>query len=414
MPSWQEKAGIGASARPDQGPPQRRRAATVKLNVFIPREIASGEQRVAGTPETVRRLLQLGLSVTVESGAGEGAYFTDGAYGGAGAELQGDTAAGYAAADIVLKVRGPLNNPALGRHEAELLKPGAILVSLLLPQDQLDAVRLLATGRVSAFSMYLVPRITRAQKMDALSSQSNIAGYKAVLVAANALPKFFPLLMTAAGTVKSAKVVIMGAGVAGLQAIATAKRLGAQVWATDVRLAVKEQVESLGAKFITVAGAADLQDEGGYAREASPELLAQQREAVGQHVAEADVVITTALVAGKRAPLLIPSELLQRMRPGAVVVDLAAEQGGNCAETLADQTIVRHGVTIIGPTNLPSTLAQHASELYARNVLAFTQPLLDKDGQLALDWQDEILTASAVTHEGGVRHGPTAEALASR
>ncbi|MBK6846457.1 MAG: Re/Si-specific NAD(P)(+) transhydrogenase subunit alpha [Proteobacteria bacterium] len=385
----------------------------MKLNVFIPREISAGERRVAATPETVRRLLQLGLSVTVETGAGEGAYFADGAFGGAGAELHADAAAAYAAADLVLKVRGPVPRPAQGRHEAELLKPGAVLVALLQPQDQPETVRLLAAGRISAFSIDLVPRITRAQKMDALSSQSNIAGYKAVLVAANALPKFFPLLMTAAGTVKSAKVVVMGAGVAGLQAIATAKRLGAQVWATDVRLAVKEQVESLGAKFITVAGAADLQDQSGYAREASPEFLAQQREAVGQHVAEADVVITTALVAGKRAPLLIPSELLQRMRPGTVVVDLAAEQGGNCAETVADQTIVRHGVTIIGPTNLPSTLSQHASELYARNVLAFTQPLLGADGQLALDWQDEIVSASAVTHDGVVRHGPTAERLAT-
>lgn len=376
----------------------------MKLSVFIPCETVAGERRVAATPETVRRLVQLGLTVAVESGAGEGAYFANGAYGGAGAELQTDPVRGYAAADLVLKVRAPAANAALGRHEATLLKPGAVLVSFLVPQEVPETVQLLAEARVTAFSLQLVPRITRAQRMDALSSQSNIAGYKAVLVAANALPKFFPLLMTAAGTVKSAKVVVMGAGVAGLQAIATAKRLGAQVWASDVRLAVKEQVESLGAKFITVAGATDLQDQAGYAREASPEFLAQQREAVGQHVAEADVVITTALVAGKRAPLLIPAELLQRMRPGAVVVDLAAEQGGNCVATVADQTVVQHGVTVIGPTNLPSTLAQHASELYARNLLAFVQPLIGKDGQLALDWKDEILTASAVTHEGQVRH----------
>jgi NAD(P) transhydrogenase subunit alpha len=374
--------------------------------VLIPKECLPEETRIAATPETVGKLCQAGLEVLVEQDAGAASYIEDESLHAAGAEIVSDIEGAYGRANLILKVREPSQNDRLGKHEAALVAEGAIVLSLMVPQQSLEAVRLLTERRASCFSMNLVPRITRAQKMDALSSQSNIAGYKAALIAAAHLPKFFPLLMTAAGTVKPAKVVVMGAGVAGLQAIATAKRLGAQVWATDVRLAAKEQVESLGARFIDVPGMEDLEDERGYAKEATPEFLARQRQIVADHVADSDAVITTALVPGRRAPELIPTEVVQRMRAGSVIVDIAAEQGGNCAETVAGETVVRHGVAIIGPRNLPATVPFHASELYARNVLAFVQPIV-KDGELTLDFEDEVLADSVVTHAGEVRHEPT-------
>ena len=376
------------------------------VTFLVPKETVSGETRVAVTPETVEKLIVRGASVLVQAGAGEGSFVGDEAYRNAGAEIADDLDAALAAADVVLKVREP--SPA----EAGRMRSGAVCVSLMVPSDALESVRELARAGVTSFSMNLVPRITRAQKMDALSSQANIAGYKAMLLAASALPRYFPLLMTAAGTVKPAKVVVMGAGVAGLQAIATAKRLGAQVWASDVRLAAKEQVESLAARFIEVPGMEDLEDERGYAKPATPEFLARQRQIVGDHVAGANAVITTALVPGRKAPCLIPSGLVARMSPGSVIVDLAAEQGGNCEDTVAGETVVRGGVSILGPTNLPATVPVHASELYARNILAFVEVLL-KEGKVELDFEDEVLADSVVTHGGEVRHAPTADALAA-
>jgi len=382
------------------------------VTFFVPREIALGEARVAATPETVQQLVKAGAAVQVERGAGEDAFLADADYERSGALLVSDVAAAFGQADVVLRVNGPRTSAATGRHELDLLREEGVWVSFLVPSDDLDLVHRLLARRQTLFSMNLVPRITRAQRMDALSSQANIAGYKAVLLAAAQLPKYFPLLMTAAGTVRPAKVVVMGAGVAGLQAIATARRLGAQVWATDVRLAAKEHVESLGARFIDVPGQEDLEDERGYAKPATPEFLERQRQVVGEHVAGADVVITTALVPGRRAPVLVPDALVARMRRGAVIVDLAAEQGGNCEGTVAGETVRRHGVSILGPRNVPGSVPVHASELYARNVAAFALPLL-KEGALRLDWNDPIVAQSAVTHAGEVRHEPTAKLLAA-
>lgn len=379
------------------------------VKILIAKESTPGETRVAATPETVTKLIAAGVGVVIESGAGAGACISDDAYRAAGADVTRDVAQAWASADVVLKVREPVMHAVIGRHELEMVKPESTWVSHFLPLSSLDDVKRFVERRVSCFSMNLVPRISRAQRMDALSSQSNIAGYKAVLLAAAALPKYFPLFMTAAGTTKPAKVVVMGAGVAGLQAVATARRLGAQVWATDIRSAVKEQVESLGAKFIDVPGSENMEGAGGYAKEASSEFLERQRKIVGDHVADCDVVITTALVPGRKAPLLIPAELVCRMRQGSVIVDLAAEQGGNCSETRAGETVVRDGVTILGPVNLPATVAVHASELYARNVLAFFQPLL-KDGSLKLDFNDEVVAGACVTHAGEIKHAATAAA----
>ena len=376
--------------------------------VFVPKEIAEGETRVAASPETVGKLKKAGLDVCVQAGAGEAAAFSDDAFREAGAEVANDAASGYAGADVIFKVRELLATP--GGHEIDLVKDGAIVVSFFLPFEQHDAVKMFIDRKIGCFSMNLVPRISRAQSMDALSSQANVAGYKAVLMAAAALPKYFPLMMTAAGTVKPAKVVVMGAGVAGLQAIATAHRLGAQVWGTDVRIAVKEQVESLGAKFIDVPGMEDLEDERGYAKEATPEFLAKQREVVGNQVAESDVVITTALIPGRKAPELVPTELVQRMRTGSVIVDLAAAQGGNCTESEPDKTVVKHGVTIIGHTNLPATVPVHSSELYARNITTFFLSMV-KEGAVAVDFEDEVVAGAAVTYDGEIKHAPTAEAL---
>lgn len=373
--------------------------------VLVTNELADDETRVAATPETVRKLRATGCVVLVERGAGQAAGYDDASYRDAGAEVVNRDAA-WPAAAAVLKVRPP------GVDQVDRLAAGAVVVSFLVPTDDVALVQRMVARDVTAFSMNLIPRITRAQRMDALSSQASIAGYKAVLLAAVELPKYFPLMMTAAGTVKPARVVVMGAGVAGLQAIATAKRLGAQVWATDVRLAAKEQVESVGGKFIDVPGMEDMEDAGGYAKAASAEFLDRQRRIVGEHVADSDVIITTALVPGRRAPVLIPDALVARMRPGSVIVDLAAEQGGNCEGTEAGQSVVRHGVTIIGPRNLPGSVATHASELYARNVLAFFEPLV-VDGALVVDLDDEVQAGAVVAHAGQLRHGPTLDALAT-
>jgi NAD(P) transhydrogenase subunit alpha len=380
------------------------------LNVFIPRERRPGETRVAATPETVRRMVKQGFAVTVERRAGEAAFFSEADFEAAGARLLEDPADGWGSADVVLKVAPPEAREGSG-HEATALKPGAVLIGFLAPHRNPETVRLLAERGVSAFSLELLPRVTRAQPMDALSSQASIAGYKAVLLAGWRSPKYLPLLMTAAGTIKPARVVVMGAGVAGLQAIATARRLGAVVEVSDIRPAVKEQVESLGGRFIELPLAESGEGTGGYAREMGEDFLRRQREIVERHLAAADAVITTALVPGKRAPLLLTAGMVEAMRPGSVVVDLAVEQGGNCELSQPDREVIHNGVLILGPSNLAAAQPHDASLLYARNTLALLQLLVDKEGKLALDLADEIVAGTLLTHEGQVLHAPTAEVL---
>ena len=364
--------------------------------LFIPREREAGETRVAATPETVRRYVKKGIAGRVEAGAGAGAHLPDELFAEAGAEIVGDAAAGYAGADMVLKVGAP--DP----DETASIAEGTLLAAHLWPLNDGAATRRLAERKVTGFSMDRLPRITRAQKMDSLSSQSNIAGYKAVLLGADALPRLFPLLMTAAGTITPAKVVIMGAGVAGLQAIATAKRLGAVVEVSDIRPAVKEQVESLGGRFIEVETDESLEDEGGYAKEASAEFLARQQAVIREHVVAADVVITTALVPGKRAPVLITDDMVREMRPGSVIVDLAVEQGGNCEGSVAGEVVEAHGVTLIGHRNLPAMVPYHSSDVYARNMLAVVEHFCP-EGDIVLDFDDEITGGAVVTHAGELR-----------
>ncbi|MFL6259592.1 MAG: Re/Si-specific NAD(P)(+) transhydrogenase subunit alpha [Thermoanaerobaculia bacterium] len=383
------------------------------VKVFVPRERRPGETRVAATPETVRRMAKLGLEVAVERGAGEASQFHDAEYETAGAALVDNPAAAWESADVVLKVTPPGAFEGLPGPEAEGLKPGAVLIGFLAPYRHPDMVRTLAAGNVTSLALELVPRVTRAQPMDALSSQASIAGYKAVLLAAWRLPKYFPLLMTAAGTIKPARVVIMGAGVAGLQAIATAKRLGAVVEVSDIRAAVKEQVESLGGKLIELPQAESGEGQGGYAREMGEDFLRRQREIVQRHLAQADAVITTALVPGRPAPRLVTAEMVRAMRPGSIIVDLAVEQGGNCELSQPDCEVVENGVLIVGPSNLAATMPHDSSLLFARNVLSLLQLLLDKEGKLAVNTGDEVVAGSLLTHGGQVVHGPTAERLAA-
>jgi NAD(P) transhydrogenase subunit alpha len=364
------------------------------VKVGTPRETAPDERRVALVPDTATRLGAAALEVNVESGAGSAAYITDEAYQQAGARIVKSAATLLGEADAVLKVQAP------SAAEVDLLKKGAVLISFLQPATQADTVRALAKRGVTAFSLELVPRISRAQSMDALSSQASAAGYKAVLIAAGRLGKFFPMMMTAAGTIPPARVLVMGAGVAGLQAIATARRLGAVVSAYDVRPAVKEEVQSLGATFIELALETQ-EGEGGYAKEQSEEFLRQQRELIGEHVAKSDIVITTAAVPGRRAPLLVTGEMVKGMRPGSVIVDLAAETGGNVELTKAGSDVEVGGVTIIGTRNVPSTMPLHASQLYARNVANLLLHLV-KDGAIVLDFDDEITKGCCVTHDGEI------------
>lgn len=370
--------------------------------VFIPKETQQGENRVAATPESVRRLMKAGFTVEVETSAGEGASIADEEFKAAGAAIVGPDR--WSAAEIILKVAPPT------LEEARRIPRGALLIGFLAAHRNLEVVSALAQGGVSTLAMELIPRITRAQTMDALSSQASIAGYKAVILAAAKLRKYFPLLMTAAGTVAPARVVIMGAGVAGLQAIATAKRLGAVVEVSDVRSAVKEQVESLGGRFIELPMSESAEGEGGYAKEVSEDFLRRQRELVARHAEAADVVITTALVPGKKAPILVNDDMVRQMRTGSVIIDLAVEAGGNCSLSELDQEVVRHGVTIIGYSNLPSTMAEDASVLYARNVQALLLHVRDKKKE-SLDLEDEITRGALLTHEGEVVHQPTAELL---
>ena len=370
------------------------------MKVAVPRERVAGERRVALTPEAAAALVKSGLEVVVEHGAGDGAAFFDDAYTAVGATIAADAASLYGQGDVVLKVQRPIEDG--GRHEVDLLREGSVLVGLLEALTQPDLVRRLAARRVTAFGMEGIPRISRAQKMDALSSQANIAGYRASLIAAQALPKFFPMFMTAAGTVFAARVLVIGAGVAGLQAIATARRLGAQVWGYDVRPVVKEQVESLGAKFLAFdLGVADAEDKGGYAKALSADASRKQQDMLAEKTKDFDVVITTALIPGRPAPRLITKETVAAMKPGSVIVDIAAETGGNCELTKADQVVVVNGVSIHGPTNLPATMPVHASQLYARNVTELLNTFVKK-GELELDFADEVIAGACVTHAGEV------------
>jgi len=363
------------------------------LNVAVPKESAPGEYRVAVTPDIAGRLVKSGLQVSVESGAGAAAGFLDEAYRNEGATIAPDAASLYGGGDFVLKVQRPNASEIAG------LRKGCALIAFLQPLVYPADAAALAKQGVTSFSMDAIPRISRAQSMDALSSQSTVAGYKSVLLAANALPKFFPMLMTAAGMIRPARVLVLGAGVAGLQAIATAHRLGAVVTGFDLRAATKEQVESLGASFISppIIG----EGAGGYARELTADEQAANREALGKAVADSDVVITTALVPGRKAPLLITDAMVKAMRPGSVVVDLAAEAGGNCECTKPGETIDAHDVHILGPFNVPSSMPQHASQLYAKNVNALFTHLV-KDGALNLDMADEITKGVCITRDGAI------------
>ena len=372
------------------------------MKIAVVREIREGEKRVALVPESCKKLVQAGVQVAVESGAGEAAFFSDDSYREAGGGIETDVTGLLGSADLVLKVQPPDLHPTLGRHEADMMREGAMLLGTLVPVRYPDVVEKLAARKISAFSTDRIPRISRAQSMDTLSSMANIAGYKAVLIAANTLPKYFPMLMTAAGTVFPAKVFVIGAGVAGLQAIATARRLGASVEATDTRPAVKGQVEGLGARFVGGGPAEAAQDVAGYAKELSPEFYRRQAELIASRCAAADAVITTALIGGVKAPKLITAEMVRAMRPGSVIVDLAAEAGGNCDLTRPGQTVVEHGVTICGPLNLPAELPWHASTLYSRNLTSFVLAFW-KDGRFDFNLDDEILRGALVTHQGEVR-----------
>jgi NAD(P) transhydrogenase subunit alpha len=374
------------------------------MKVGVPKEIVVGENRVAVVPDAVGLLRKAGPQILFESGAGEGAFFPDRAYEAAGATIVSDPVALFTEADAVLKVQAPVLNPVLGKHEVELMREGTVLISFLQPHSHPDLVNRLVERKITSFSMDLIPRIARAQKMDALSSQSTVAGYKAVLAAASSLGKFFPMLVTAAGTIPPAKVLVLGAGVAGLQAIATARRLGAMVQAYDIRPAVKEQVESLGGTFIELdLGGEKTEDVSGYAEELTAKSQEREKVLLRRHVPEADIVITTALIPGKRAPVLITAEMVQDMRAGSVIVDLAAEAGGNCEMTEPDRVVTRYGVTIHGPLNVPSTMPVHASQMYSKNISSFLLQLV-RNGKLELDFNDPVINDTCITHEGRARH----------
>jgi NAD(P) transhydrogenase subunit alpha len=371
------------------------------MKLAIPKERRPGENRVAASPDTVKKLSALGFEVAVETGAGLDAAVSDDAFKEAGAEIAKDEAAALKDADIVFKIQRPTDD------EIKLMKKGAMVIAIMAPHSDPDTVAACAKAGLTTVAMELMPRITRAQSMDVLSSQSNLAGYRAVIDAASAFSRAFPMMMTAAGTVPPAKAFVMGAGVAGLQAIATAKRLGAVVSATDVRRAAAEQVESLGGKFIMVETEADMETEGGYAKELSPEDQKKQAELVAEHIKGQDIVITTALIPGRPAPRLITTEMVKSMKPGSVIIDLAVEAGGNVEGAKADETVEVDGVKVIGYSNMAGRVAVNASALFARNLLNFIQPLVDSEGDkpaLKLDWEDEILKAVVLTRDGEIVH----------
>jgi NAD(P) transhydrogenase subunit alpha len=380
------------------------------MRIGVPQETFPGETRVAVVPASIAPLKKAGAAVAIERGAGEAAGFLDQAFSTQGADLV-DRDELFRTSDVILQVRTPAANPAAGRADLARLRRDQVVIGFAEPLSSPEETRAVAERGVTLFSMELMPRITRAQSMDVLSSMATIAGYKAVLLAASALPRMFPLLMTAAGTIAPAKVFVVGAGVAGLQAISTARRLGAKVEAYDVRPAVKEQVQSLGAKFVELPlEAADAEDKGGYAKAQDEAFYRRQREMMLRVVAGSDVVITTALIPGRQAPVLVTGEMVKGMQPGSVVVDLAAERGGNCELTEPDRTVVKHGVTIIGPTNLPASVPYHASQMYAKNITTFLLHLLKPGGPdrtgptLAISLDDEITRETLVTRGGEVVH----------
>lgn len=378
------------------------------MRIVVPKETVSGERRVALVPESSKKLIQAGYAIAIEAGAGDAAGFADGAYRDVGAEVVSDPAALFGSADIVLKVTAPTTGG--GRDEVGWMRPGAIYIGSLMPLRHIDAVRALAARKVSAFATDAIPRTTRAQSMDTLSSQANIAGYKGVLLAATDLNRYFPMLMTAAGMVAPAKVFVIGAGVAGLQAIATARRLGANVFATDVRPEVKEQIESVGAKYVGIELKESAAGGGGYAKELSDEDRKRQADMLADQCAVSDVVVTTALIGGVFAPKLISADIVRRMKPGSIIVDLAADGGGNCELSTPGQTTVVNGVEILAPLNVPASMPYHASLLFSRNLTAFIQAFT-KDKAFQLDFNDDIQQGAIITHDGEVKHARTREAL---
>lgn len=375
------------------------------VSVFIPKEAPEGERRVAATPDTVKKMAAKGLKIVVQSGAGSGSHVSDEQFKDAGAEIESDRAKGLANADIVLQINIPTE------EQIRQMKEGSSLISFLWAFEHLDLVKLLNERKISMFAMDAIPRTTRAQKDDALSSQASLAGYKAVLVAANHLHKILPMMMTPAGTIKPARFVIIGVGVAGLQAIATAKRLGAIVEATDPRPETKEQAESLGGKFLEVQGVEVKKGEGGYAAEQTEEYKKAQAEMLKKAFANADAIITTALIPYKKAPVTITAEHVKSMRPGSVIIDLAAERGGNCALTEPGKTVVKEGVTIVGDLNWPSTVAVNSSDMYAKNVQNIVFDAMDKQGNFKWDYKDEIVDGAMVCHAGEVHHPKVRELM---
>lgn len=376
------------------------------MKIAITKERRVHERRVAATPDTVKKFIALGFTVAVEKGAGEASRISDNDYQTAGAHIETDTAALLRDADIVLKVQRPLLDGEGDINELTLMKRGALLIAMLSPYSNPDAITQYANAGITAMTLEFVPRITRAQSMDVLSSQSNLAGYRAVLEALTIYDRAMPMMMTAAGTIAPARVMVLGAGVAGLQAIATARRLGAIVSATDVRAASKEQVESLGGKFVMVESdeIKNAETAGGYAREMSDDYKRRQAELVADTLKKQDIAICTALIPGRKAPTLINDAMVHSMRPGSVIVDLAAEQGGNCSLTKPGEIIEINGVSIIGLLNIPSRLSADASALYAKNILNFITPMVDAEKQLAVNWQDEIIAATVLTHAGDIVH----------
>jgi NAD(P) transhydrogenase subunit alpha len=368
------------------------------IRVGAPKETTPGEHRVALVPDVAQRLAKLGVEVLLETGAGSAAHYPDEAY--KDTRIVSDATTLYAECDVILGVQPP-DDTAIGQ-----LRPGCSVIGFMQPHKYPDRVKRLKESKITSYAMELVPRISRAQSMDALSSQAAVAGYKAALMAASLSGRFFPMLTTAAGTIRPSKAVIIGAGVAGLQAIATCRRLGAMVEGYDVRSATKEQVESLGAKFIDTSLAAE--GSGGYARELTDEEKQQQQEILARHIAAADAVITTAAIPGRPSPRIIPASMVAGMKPGSVIIDLAAEGGGNCELTRPGEQIEHDSITIYGPLNVPSMLAVHASEMYAKNLLNFLTPMI-RDGELVPDWEDEVIADSALTHNGEIRHAPSRE-----
>jgi H+-translocating NAD(P) transhydrogenase subunit alpha len=377
--------------------------------IGVPRETTAGERRVALVPESCKKLIQAGYSISVEAGAGDAAGFPDSAYREVGVSIESDPAALLGSADLVLKVNPPVKRNGQG-DETEWMRPGSIYLGSLMPIRNLEAVRALASRNITAFSTDAIPRTTRAQAMDTLSSMANISGYKGALLAAAELNKYFPMLMTAAGTVPPAKVFVIGAGVAGLQAIATARRLGANVFATDVRPEVKEQIESVGGKYVGIELGDGASAGGGYAKELTEADRLRQQELLAAQCTQSDAVITTALIGGVFAPRLISAEIVRSMKPGAVIVDLAADGGGNCELSRPGENVTVNGVMIIAPLNLPATMPLHASLLFSRNLTAFIQAFTQNNA-FRLDLSDDIQQGAVITHEGSVKHPRTQEAL---